>query len=100
MSRMNKTPEITNVPDDADMIVLMSDGVSDMMVDPTEYVKHSEAMEWDVDKIGNFYRDRWYQPWKQLYKGIVSENTEHIAVKGHKLHIADDMTIIQIDLKK
>jgi len=96
---INKTPEITNVPDEADVIVLMSDGVSDMIVSPSEYMKHSEEMGWDVDKIGSFYRDRWYQPWKQLYRGVVSDERQYIAIKGHKLHVADDMTIVQINIE-
>jgi serine/threonine protein phosphatase PrpC len=97
---INKHPEIIKVPDDADTIVLMSDGVSDMMVDVEEYLHQSMLLQWDVEKVGSFYRDRWYQPWKQSYKGRVSDEDTHIAIKGHTRHIADDMTIVQVILGK
>ena len=95
---MKKQPEIINVPSDADVIVLMSDGVSDMTVNVHEYMEKSTEMGWDVIDIGNFYKSRWYQPWKQQYNGVISEETQYIAIKGHEIHLADDMTIVQINI--
>jgi serine/threonine protein phosphatase PrpC len=97
---INKHPEITKVPDDADTVVLMTDGVSDMIVDEEEYLKKSEELEWNVDEIGSFYRDRWYQPWNQLCNGYVSTEKAYIAIKGDKLHVSDDMTIVQVKIGK
>lgn len=96
---INKHPEITKVPEDADTVVLMTDGVSDMMVDVKEYFQKSEELGWNVDEIGSFYRDRWYQPWKQRFNGYVSGETDYIAIKGHKRHVSDDMTLMQVMLK-
>ena len=93
---INKHPEITKVPDDAYIIVLMSDGVSDLMVDVEEYLQKSEELSWNVEEIGSFYRDRWYQSWKQLCNGHVSTVDDHIAIKGDELHVSDDMTIVQV----
>jgi len=97
---INKHPEITKVPDDVDIVVLMSDGVSGMMVDVEEYLQKSEELQWDVEEIGSFYRDRWYQPWKQRCNGIVSTEIDYIAIKGHNRHVADDMTIVQVIIDK
>lgn len=97
---INKHPEITKVPEDVDTVVLMTDGVSDMMVDVEEYFQKSEELEWNVDKIGSFYRDRWYQPWNQRCNGYVSPETAYIAIKGDKLHVSDDMTITQVKIGK
>jgi len=97
---INKHPEITKVPEDADTVVLMTDGVSDMMVDIEEYLQKSEELEWNVDEIGSFYRDRWYQPWNQRCNGYVSPETDYIAIKGDKLHVSDDMTIVQVKIGK
>ena len=96
---INKHPEITKVPEDADTVVLMTDGVSDMMVDVEEYFQKSEELEWNVDEIGSFYRNRWYQPWKQRCNGHVSVETDYIAIKGHARHVSDDMTLVQVMLK-
>jgi len=95
---INKHPSITKVPENSDIIILMTDGVSDMMIDHFEYVKLSMLHEWDINKIGELFRNRWYQPWKQLYNGKVYDNPTHVAIKGHSKHIADDMTIVHINL--
>jgi len=97
---INKHPEITKVPADADTVVLMTDGVSDMIVDVEEYLQKSEELKWNVDELGSFYRDRWYQPWNQRCNGYVSTEKAYIAIKGDKLRVSDDMTIVQVTLGK
>ena len=80
-------------------VIIMSDGVSDMIIDNDSFIAQANLLNWDAQDIGDLYLKRWYQDWIMLWHGEKYEkdcydNPHKIAIKGSSKQIADDMTLI------
>ena len=83
-------------------VVIMSDGISDMMISRETFLEKATQNDWDAQRIGKLYADRWYQEWTMLWQGKKYEkdnsgNPYRVAIKGSSKHLADDMTLICAD---
>jgi serine/threonine protein phosphatase PrpC len=98
-----KLPSIVEIPSNMNHVFVMSDGVSDMFIDETEFFELLKTNDWNSDKVGSILRDRWYQDWIQLFNGT-KYPVDHrgkpnkIAIEGDRRQVADDMTLISIKL--
>lgn len=98
---MSHKPDIVPVHNIA-RVVVMSDGISDMIVNHKTFVENAVRHEWDAPTIGKIYADRWYQGWTMLWNGKKYETDDRgqphrVAIKGSRVYLADDMTLISAE---
>ncbi len=98
---MSHKPDIVPVHNIA-RVVVMSDGISDMIVNHATFVENAVRHEWDAPTIGKIYADRWYQGWTMLWNGKKYETDDkgqphRVAIKGSSVYLADDMTLISAE---
>jgi hypothetical protein len=98
---MSHKPDIVPVHN-ITRVVVMSDGISDMIVNHKTFVENAARHEWDAPTIGKIYADRWYQGWTMLWNGKKYETDDkgqphRVAIKGSRVYLADDMTLISAE---